>query len=148
MGIEIERKFLVDADQWSLVKPNKGTLIIQGYLSKSVDLTTRVRIKGSQGYITIKGATENISRLEFEYEIPVNEAKEMLDKLCLKKIEKTRYEIEVKGFIWEVDEFHTPKEGLILAEIELSNEDEIFFRPKWVLKEVSGQPQYYNSNML
>lgn len=148
MGVEIERKFLVDADQWAIVRPNEGTSIIQGYLSKSVGLTARVRINGNQGFLTIKGATENISRLEFEYEIPLYEAKEMLDKLCLKKIEKIRYKIDFKGFTWEVDEFHTPNKGLILAEIELSSEDEVFSRPNWVLEEVSGLPQYYNSNMI
>ena len=78
MGIEIERKFLVDADQWSKVKPDNGLLIVQGYLSKSANKTIRIRIKGNQGFITIKGATKNISRLEFEYEIPLNEAEELI----------------------------------------------------------------------
>lgn len=125
LGVEIERKFLVDIDLWNAIKPDNGTTIVQGYLSKSMDLTARIRTKGDQGFITIKGATENVSRLEYEYEIPINEAKEMLDKFCLKKIEKTRYEIDFKGFTWEVDEFLTPMEGLILAEIELSSEDEV-----------------------
>lgn len=148
MGVEIERKFLVDSDQWSLVKPNEGTKIVQGYLSKSVDSTVRIRIYGNHGFITIKGATENNSRLEYEYEIPISEAEEILHKLCLKKIEKIRYKIDFQGYTWEVDEFSIPKGGLILAEIELSSEDEVFPRPNWLLEEVSDQPQYYNSNMI
>ncbi len=148
MGIEIERKFLVDREKWSKVQSDKGTTITQGYLSKSPDLTVRIRIKGDVAFITVKGATKNISRAEFEYEIPVNEAQEMLNVFCPQKIKKTRYTINHYGFTWEVDEFDSPQKGLILAEIELPNENTTFPFPDWLLDEVSGQSEYYNSNMI
>ena len=148
LGIEIERKFLVDSRRWNNIRPENGKSIIQGYLSKSADLTVRIRIKGNAAFITVKGATENISRTEFEYEIPVAEAQEMLDRFCPKKIKKIRYKIDFRGFTWEVDEFERPNKGLILAEIELLNENATFPLPDWLLEEVSGQPEYYNSNMI
>jgi len=148
LGVEIERKFLVDKNKWLAVKPVKGVRIIQGYLLKSPDQTIRVRIKGNQGFITIKGKTENISRVEYEYEIPRNEAEELLSTFCPKTIDKVRYELKFDGFVWEVDEFETPNTGLILAEIELSNENEAFNRPDWVSEEVSNQSKYFNANML
>ncbi|WP_107039601.1 CYTH domain-containing protein [Brumimicrobium mesophilum] len=148
MGLEIERKFLVDKLKWEKAKPENGLKVIQGYILKSVEKTVRVRTKGNQGFITIKGKTKGISRSEFEYTIPYEEAVKMLEEFCGDKIIKTRYELTFGKFVWEVDEFESPKTGLILAEIELSNESEHFLCPDWLGKEVSGQSEYYNANMI
>lgn len=149
MAVEIERKFLVNKELWEQVKPNEGQRILQGYLLKSVEKTVRLRTKGGKGYITVKGASVNhISRAEFEYEIPLEEAQAMLDEFCPKKIDKVRYTLKVAGKIWEVDEFSSPNPGLILAEIELTAEDESFEMPEWAGKEVSDDERYYNANML
>lgn len=148
MGFEIERKFLVDKEKWQTVKPSNGELIIQGYLQKDPNKTVRVRVKNNSGYITIKGKTKGVSRSEFEYEIPVDEAKAMIQEFCDRYIEKTRFLFEHDGFTWEVDEFFSPKKGLILAEIELTSEDQQFSLPEWVDKEVSDDAQYFNSNMI
>lgn len=149
MGIEIERKFLVDTDAWKSVEKGEGTPIKQGYLFKSVDKTIRIRQKGEKGFITVKGKSVNhISRAEFEYQIPLKDAQQMLMQLCPAYIEKIRYQIDVDGFTWEVDEFIQPRQGLILAEIELPSEDTVFKVPSWIKEEVSHDPQYYNANML
>lgn len=148
MGVEIERKFLVDASKWKKVKPKKGYKIIQGYLLKSPEKTIRVRLKDEHGYLTIKGKTKGISRSEFEYEIPKQEAEDLLHQFCDKKIIKNRYELKVHEFVWEIDEFTSPKPGLILAEIELSHEKETFVRPEWLGEEVSHLTEYFNSNMI
>lgn len=149
MGVEIERKFLVDHDKWKAVKPTKGEYILQGYLLKSPETSVRIRVRDKTGFITVKGKTTGqMSRLEFEYEIPKEEAVEMLQKLCPKWIEKTRYLFSYKGFTWEVDEFESPKKGLVLAEIELPSESTVFSRPDWIGEEVTGLPEYYNVNMI
>lgn len=148
MGVEIERKFLVNKEKWQSAKPNKGEKIIQGYLQKDLNKTVRVRVKNNTGYITIKGKTKGVSRSEYEYEIPVDEAKAMIQEFCDRYIEKTRFLLEYDGFTWEVDEFLSPKEGLILAEIELTDENQQFPLPDWVEKEVSDDAQYFNSNMI
>lgn len=147
MAIEIERKFLVADDSWR--ENAMGTLFRQGYLSAEHERTVRVRLEGDIGKLTIKGKSQGISRSEYEYEIPKQDAAEMLDTLCLKPlIEKTRYRIEYAGLIWEVDEFYGANEGLILAEVELESEDAEFDRPDWVGEEVSGNPRYFNSNLV
>lgn len=148
MALEIERKFLVDKTLWEQIKVGEGVRIIQGYLLSSPEKTIRVRIKGDKGFLTIKGKTEGISRLEYEYEIPVSEAEDLLFRFCPKRIDKIRFEIDFKGFTWEVDEFKEPNTGLILAEIELQSEEGVFALPGWITKEVSGEQEYYNSNML
>lgn len=148
MGKEIERKFLVDEEIWSALKPQKGVEIIQGYISKVPEKTVRVRIKGEDAFITIKGITKGVSRSEFEYPIPKEDALEMLEEFCDQKIVKTRYFVEQGNYTWEVDEFDSPQPGLVLAEIELQNENDTFSRPKWLLEEVSDQPKYFNSNMI
>ncbi|MDG1331862.1 MAG: CYTH domain-containing protein [Crocinitomicaceae bacterium] len=145
---EIEYKFLVDQEAWSKLDKPKPTLIVQGYISKSVESTVRVRIKGEKGYLTIKGKTEGISRSEFEYEIPLNEAEEMIDLFIHKYINKHRYEVIVDGKTWEVDEFHGKLEGLILAELEVESEEESFQKPDWVTKDVSTDPQYFNAVLI
>ncbi|SHJ51996.1 CYTH domain-containing protein [Malonomonas rubra DSM 5091] len=147
MAIEIERKFLVTNDSWR--ENAMGILFRQGYLSAEADRTLRVRLEGDKGKLTIKGKSRGISRSEYEYEIPQQDAMELLDKLCLKPlIEKTRYRVEHAGMVWEVDEFYGANEGLILAEVELDSEDAEFELPDWAGQEVSDNPRYYNSNLV
>ncbi|MES2799937.1 MAG: CYTH domain-containing protein [Bacteroidota bacterium] len=146
--MEIERKFLVNAAIWSALDGMEAKEITQAYLSKSKEMTIRVRIKGTSGYLTIKGATEGISREEFEYEIPVLEAKQLIDQFAEKSISKERYEVPFQGHTWEIDVFHGPLEGLVLAEIELSSEEEHFEKPNWLAKEVSDDLRYFNSHLI
>lgn len=148
MGVEIERKFLVDKSKWEKARPKVGAKIIQGYILKTREKTVRIRIKGDSGLITIKGETKGISRPEFEFLIPKSEAEEILNEFCPKTIIKIRYELMFDGFVWEIDEFESPKAGLILAEIELSNENQEFLKPDWLGKEVSNEPEYFNANMI
>ncbi|MBO7161139.1 MAG: CYTH domain-containing protein [Paludibacteraceae bacterium] len=142
--IEIERKFLVDKTQW--VKPNKGCYFQQGYLAEN-GCTLRVRIAEDKAYLTIKGKTTGFSRAEFEYEIPLEDARQMMKLSLYPPIEKIRYKVEVGGKIWEVDEFLGAHQGLLLAEIELESEDEAFEMPIWAGKEVTGDARYYNSSL-
>lgn len=147
MGKEIERKFLVRGDAWRELA--SGTVYRQGYLSTAKERTVRVRTIDDKGFLTIKGITKGVSRAEYEYNIPVSEAKAMLDDLCERPlIEKTRYKIQIEELIWEVDEFHGENNGLILAEVELQSEDQKFTTPDWIDKEVSGDPRYFNSNLI
>lgn len=147
MAVEIERKFLVIDDRWRETAP--GILFRQGYLSVAPDRTVRVRLEGEIGKLTIKGRTEGISRREYEYQIPRQEAVELLDNLCLRPlIEKTRYRVEHDGMIWEIDQFYGANEGLIIAEIELESEDTQVTLPDWIGLEVSGNPRYYNSSLV
>ena len=130
MGVEIERKFLVRKDLWQTLDKPEGKHYRQGYLMNSEDRVVRVRIAGDQGFLTIKGAAEGISRLEYEYEIPKSDAEEMLDRFRPEGTEKIRYRIpEASGLVWEVDEFLGANEGLIVAEIELVSEDQPFVSP-------------------
>ena len=147
MGKEIEKKFLVKGSQWKSLA--KGTPYRQGYLSTVKERTVRVRTIDEKGFLTIKGITIGISRMEFEYEIPASEAGQMLDKLCEKPlIEKHRYKIGIDDKVWEVDEFHGVNEGLVIAEVELSDEKEEVNIPEWIGAEVSGDPRYYNANLI
>ena len=143
MPIEIERKFLVDHTRWT--PTNEGTKIIQAYLGLYPSPTVRIRIAGEQGFLTIKGRSDTISRPEFEYEVPLNEAREMLNLAISYPVEKTRYEVMHEGFLWEVDVFSGKNSGLIIAEIELESEDQEFQSPEWLLDEVSSDGRYYNS---
>lgn len=145
---EIERKFLVDADLWSKASKPTPKVIKQGYLMTDINKTIRVRVKGEIGYLTIKGATKGISRTEFEYEIPTEEANQLLDQFTDKYIDKLRYEIKIGDHIWEVDEFQGKHAPLIIAEIELTHENEEFMLPEWVTQEVSHDPSYYNANLI
>ena len=145
MGKEIERKFLVKNDSWRGVK---GAKFRQGYLHGCKERTVRVRTTGNKGYLTIKGITIGTMRLEYEYEVPVSDANEMLVKLCEKPlIEKVRYIIPVDDFMVEVDEFLGENEGLIVAEVELESECQTFRKPDWLGKEVSGDSRYFNYNL-
>ncbi|BAY65228.1 adenylate cyclase [Calothrix brevissima NIES-22] len=147
MAAEIERKFLVKDDSWR--KLAEGSRYVQGYISTAKQATVRVRIVGNQGYLTIKGATVQYSRSEFEYPIPVADAQEMLDTLCDRPlIEKTRYKIAYGNLIWEIDEFEGVNKGLIIAEVELTNEKQQIELPDWIGEEVSDNPKYYNSNLV
>jgi adenylate cyclase len=145
MAQEIERKFLIAGDFRTEAK--ESSRIVQGYLSSAGENTVRVRVCGKRGYITVKGPSDptGIERYEWEKEIPVTEAKELL-KLCNPGIiEKTRYKIKYRSHVFEVDEFHGENEGLIMAEIELSSPSESFERPSWLGQEVTGDQRYYNS---
>ncbi|BCO08246.1 CYTH domain-containing protein [Desulfolithobacter dissulfuricans] len=148
MGLEIERKFLVRGDAWR--KEATGIPYRQGYLCLDRKRTVRVRtIDERQGLVTIKGASTGATRMEFEYPVPVQDALTMLDNLCEKPlIEKKRYTIRENGHTWEVDEFFGENQGLVIAEIELTSEDQEFTRPDWVGKEVTGDPRYFNSSLI
>ncbi len=152
MPQEIERKFLVTSAAYR--DGAKGTLIRQGYLPGSAgsDPTTpivRVRIAGAHAYLTVKGPNTGISRAEFEYEIPVGDAEQMLDAFCRPLlVEKIRYEVVHDGFVWEVDEFLGANKGLVVAEIELAHEQQAFDRPPWLGPEVSHDPRYFNNRLL
>ncbi|MCF7848079.1 MAG: CYTH domain-containing protein [Kiritimatiellales bacterium] len=143
MGIEIERKFLVQNDSWKQQAP-AGLVCRQGYLVSDHDKTVRIRVIGDKAFLTIKGATYGLSRSEFEYEIPVFDAEDML-QLCGNPVEKTRYRIEHEGMTWELDVFSGENEGLVMAEIELESEDQRFDLPEWVGDEVTGDIRYYNA---
>lgn len=145
MGQEIERKFLVCGDFKKGVYASER--ICQGYLSSVPERTVRIRVRGERGYITIKGVGDKggMSRFEWEKEIPVREANELL-KLCERGvIEKVRHLVKVGKHVFEVDEFAGENEGLVMAEVELSAEDEDFLHPLWLGKEVTGDVRYYNS---
>ncbi len=147
MAKEIERKFLVVGDAWRALA--SGTTFRQGYLSTVKERTVRVRTIGDKGFLTVKGITVGATRLEYEYEIPVADANEMLEGLCEQPIiEKDRYKIPYEGFTWEIDEFVGVNTGLIVAEIELPSEDQEFSRPDWIGEEVTGDPRYFNSNLI
>ena len=147
MGIEIERKFLVNAEKFKQIeKPNKE-FFRQGYLLTDPKKTIRVRQTSDKGFITIKGISVGASRAEFEYEIPREEAKELLDQFAVSELSKYRTTILFEDKCWEVDEFLGKNEGLWVAEIELTSEDESFTLPDWVGQEVTGDAQYYNLNM-
>jgi CYTH domain-containing protein len=146
--MEIERKFLVKEQLWQGIEKPSPSRIVQAYLVNSAEKTVRIRIKGTKGFLTIKGPTQGISRAEFEYEIPLKDADELISTFAEKVIEKFRYEISFKNHLWEVDVFTGKLEGLYLAEIELNSEDEHFELPEWVGEEVSTDPNYYNSNLI
>lgn len=147
MGVEIERKFLVNE---SLLPPlENGRYISQGYVETQGLTVVRARVKGEKGYLTIKGENKGVRRAEFEYEIPVEDAKEIINSLCGGRcVEKTRYEIQVAKHLWELDIFHGDNEGLIVAEVELSDENEEIELPDWVANEVSNEAKYFNANLL
>ena len=147
MGVEIERKFLVAGEGWRGLAP--GELFWQGYLLAEPGRTVRVRLAGDRAFLTIKGATTGISRAEFEYPIPVVDARVLLETLCDRPlIQKTRYTIPWGDLVWEVDEFTGDNQGLILAEVELARADQAIALPEWIGAEVSEDPRYYNANLV
>ena len=144
MGIEIERKFLLTNADWKN-EAGKPVRFRQGYLVGSKNSSVRVRLEGDKANINIKSATLGIQRQEFEYMIPVQDAEKLLDELCDKPlIEKNRYFIKKNNHTWEIDEFLGDNRGLIVAEIELNHEDEMFDKPGWLGDEVSSDTRYYN----
>jgi len=146
MAIEIERKFLVKEKPFSIAK--RSLKINQGYIINEKSKVIRVREKGDDYFLTIKSNNIGISRLEYDFPISKEDAKELIFHFCKTTlIEKTRHYIEHKGHTWEVDEFHGKNNGLIVAEIELESEDEKFEIPDWVGEEVTQDDRYYNMNL-
>ncbi|MEQ8191972.1 MAG: CYTH domain-containing protein [Candidatus Eremiobacterota bacterium] len=147
MGKEIEKKFLIKNDEWR--EGAKGTKYRQGYLSTVKERTVRVRTIDDKGFLTIKGVNVGAVRAEYEYEIPAKDADEMLTDLCEKPlIEKNRYKISYKNLVWEIDEFFGDNNGLIVAEVELTDEDQSIDLPSWIGEEVTGDPKYFNSSLI
>jgi len=147
MGKEIERKFLIKGDAWRSLA--QGTTYRQGYLNRVKERVVRVRTIDDKGFLTIKGITTGATRVEYEYEIPAADADTMLDDLCERYlIEKKRYKIDYREFVWEVDEFLGENQGLIVAEVELESEDQNYEKPEWIGEEVTGDPKYFNSNLV
>ena len=147
MPLEIERKYLVNKEIWQETKKPKGMFFRQGYLLTDPNKTIRVRVTDTKSYLTIKGLSIGATRPEFEYEIPKDEAKQLLDMFAISDLTKIRYKVLFNNKLWEVDEFLGNNMGLIVAEIELESEDEAFDLPNWVEKEVTGENKYYNSNL-
>ena len=145
MGIEIERKFLVDTSR--LVLPSQGDVMIQGYLSLNTDAVVRVRVSGEQAWLTVKGRAQLATRAEFEYAIPREDANAMLALCQEPAVSKTRYRIQVDAHEFEVDVFDGANAGLIVAEVELTHEHEVVTLPDWITKEVTGEVRYYNSSL-
>ncbi len=145
MGMEIERKYLVKSQEWR----DLGTPVhyAQGYLVADGERTVRVRIAGPHGYLTIKGKSKGISRKEFEYSIPLDDAVELIQLCAVPIIEKYRTRVFFEGKVWEIDEFEGENKGLIMAEIELNSEDDFFSVPPWIGEEVTGDFRYYNSQL-
>lgn len=147
MPLEIERKYLVNKEIWQETKKPKGMFFRQGYLLTDPNKTIRVRVTDTKSYLTIKGLSIGATRPEFEYEIPKDEAEQLLDMFAISDLTKIRYKVLFNNKLWEVDEFLGNNMGLIVAEIELESEDEAFDLPNWVEKEVTGENKYYNSNL-
>lgn len=147
MASEIERKFLLSSDDWR-EQVSGSQRLVQGYVARGDRSAVRVRIKGDKAELNIKHALDGIHRLEYEYEVPLADAREMLEKVALRPlIDKTRYHVRHGSHLWEIDEFYGENAGLIVAEIELASADEPFERPDWLGKEVSDDHRYYNSNL-
>ncbi len=148
MGTEIERKFLVEGDQWRAAA-TRGIAYRQGYLSLDLQRSVRVRIADDKAWLNIKGKISALSRYEYEYAMPVADAREVLDRLCVKPvIEKVRYRLTHAGLTWEVDVFGGDNAGLVVAEIELDSETQHFERPHWLGQEVSHDARYLNINLV
>jgi len=148
MPIEIERKFLLSNNTWrdEVVKSSR---IRQGYMGIIDKASVRIRIQGDKANINVKSATLDIRRMEYEYEIPLDEAEEMLDQLCNQpQIDKTRFIVKRDGHVWEIDEFYGDNEGLTVAEVELGSEDEAVIKPDWIGEEVTTDPRYYNVSLI
>lgn len=147
MGVEIEHKYLVVDDIYKAMAESSAR-IVQGYICRGDGATVRVRVAGGRARLTVKGRTSGDTRSEYEYDIPVDDAMEMLRDLCHKPvIEKTRHIVRYGGHKWEVDEFGGALSGLVIAEIELPSSDCPYERPPFVGKNVTGDPRYYNSNL-
>ena len=146
MGIEIEHKYLVVNDKYRNMASSSHR-IMQGYLSREPQRTVRIRVKDKQGFITIKGKNVGDTRAEFEYPIPIDDAMQLLNMCLPTVIEKTRYLVPFEGHTWEVDEFQGARQGLVVAEIEIGNSNQQYTLPPFVGQNVTGNPDYYNSNL-
>jgi len=147
MGQEIERKFLVANNQWQ-EWVSRSLDMVQGYLAEAGKVSVRVRVAGDQAWLTIKSATQGMTRLEYEYPVPVAEGREMLDRLTRHAIvAKTRYWVQDGQNTWELDVFHGENDGLVTAELELQREDQEFGTPSWLGPEITHDARYYNSNL-
>ena len=147
MAKEIVRKYLVTSTEWKSLSEKK--LYRQGYLAINNGGVVRVRTVSDKGYLTIKSQRNNLTRDEFEYEIPFEDAEYMLENLCIKPlVEKYRTKINYNGMVWEVDDFIGENEGLVIAEIELEYENQKIDLPSWIGAEVTNDPKYYNSNLV
>lgn len=148
MPVEIERKFLLSSDKWrdEVIRCSR---IRQGYMGTVDKASVRIRVQGEKANINIKSATLGMRRMEYEYEIPLNEAEEMLDQLCNQpQIDKTRFIVKRGKHVWEIDEFYGDNQGLIVAEVELDSEDEKITKPDWIGDEVTADPRYYNVSLI
>lgn len=145
MASEIERKFLVTGDTWN--DGSSGVRIAQGYLSLDPDRSVRVRLAGDEAWLTIKGRAEGITRAEFEYPIPPQDARALLEMCLPSVIDKTRHRIPFAGHVWEIDVFHGANDGLVIAEVELADESVIIDPPPWVGADVSSDFRYYNTSL-
>ncbi|MCB1724072.1 MAG: CYTH domain-containing protein [Gammaproteobacteria bacterium] len=147
MAIEIERKFLLCSDAWRS-EVHESVRLVQGYIARGEATAVRVRISGERAELNIKHSTDGVHRFEYEYPLPIDDARELLDKVALRPlIDKTRHLVERGDHLWEIDEFHGDNAGLIVAEIELADADEPFERPAWLGEEVSRDVRYFNSNL-
>jgi len=148
MGVEIERKFLIRNDSWRS-HVERSQPMRQGYLHRTGNSAIRVRVCGDRAHINIKKTEDGIQRLEYEFDIPLDDARELLERVAIaNQIDKTRHEVRFADHLWEIDEFHGDNAGLIVAEIELKHPDEAFERPEWLGKEVSQDTRYFNSNLI
>lgn len=146
MAVEIEHKYLVINDSYKKLSIKKIE-IRQGYLNRNPDRTVRVRTYGKKGYLTVKGRNQGCQRLEFEYEIPFEEACEILELAENGIVEKTRFIVPFEGHTWEIDEFHGNLQGVVLAEVELPEMDIVYKKPPFIGADITGDPSYYNSNL-
>ena len=148
MALEIERKYLVINEKWKDHVISEA-VIKQGYLATTSKAGIRVRVDGEQANLNVKGKTVGISRLEYEYPIPLEEARELLDNLVSGAvIDKVRYKVRCGDHVWDLDLFMGANQGLVMAEVELSREDEPFEMPEWAGEEVSGDTRYYNASLV
>jgi len=145
MATEIERKFLVRGIDWRQGRPLR---ISQGYLNRDKARTVRIRIAESRAYLTVKGPSQGASRPEYEYEIPRQDAEELMELCEGPPLEKNRYTVTHAGVTWQIDEFLGANAGLVVAEIELANEEQAFQRPAWVFTEVTDDARYFNSSLI
>jgi adenylate cyclase len=147
MALEIEHKYLIKPEAWAKVIPHKSVVLQQAYLSTDPEKTIRVRTMNDNAYMTIKGKSRGAVRLEYEYEIPLSDARELIRNFCSNVVEKVRHYVEHEGKTWEVDEFKGSNEGLLVAEIELQAEDEAYGLPDWAGANVTQDQRYANSNL-
>ena len=146
MAVEIEHKYLVCEDSYKEMAVGKVE-ICQGYLNRNPDRTVRIRTVGNKGYLTVKGRNAGDFRLEFEYEIPLSDAEEILKLAEPGMVQKTRWMVPYEGLLWEVDEFHGALQGVVVAEVELPEKGISYSKPEFIGKDITGNPTYYNSNM-